>query len=288
MDRVADEPESLVILTDGGDVAFGGCSQQDLLDRYQTVVHASGGAQVVVGADHWVWPYHANITKSDYNDYFKARKAAVLAAFDDHDLDLYDGAEYSYVNSGFIMGPLQKVLDILTCMSRKRRGWLREKFHDQLALATCMFLRPQDVAIDYSGLLVLDYNGLPKDSLVGRNDAVYNTAYQRVQCFIHFNGWCPQRERARLAEWGLGPTDDEWWAPLIETSRWCGGAQEEEQEKWILSRHINLLTGFNPPLQVMMAAAAILLVSLCLCYKIERVASAVELAPLVGQDSECE
>merc|ERR1711972_1233674 len=94
----------------------GGCSLADLVARYHTVVEASAGPEVVVGADNKIWP------PASWNYMpFKHRREMVQAAFglQESAFGNIDDVPYRYVNSGFLMGPAKELLLVLQCMKAK-------------------------------------------------------------------------------------------------------------------------------------------------------------------------
>lgn len=100
-----------------------------------------------------------------------------------------------YVNSGFIMGPAPALLKILDCMLK--RGGKGSDFDDQLALTECMFHRPETVAIDYSGSLVLTLQGFHRKVAKGHGGIILNRVIAKSQCFLHFNAF----EDMKLKDW---------------------------------------------------------------------------------------
>lgn len=187
--QVLRDPDSLWILADGADVGFGGCTEDELLDHYINVVTASAGAQVVVGADNFIWPH---VLRGQVNKYasLHAKRPAVLDAFG-LKANLYapyqEAGTYEYVNSGFLMGPASSLLEVLECMVTK--GWIHSKhFDDQYALTECIFDMPTNITVDFTGSIVVDTMGFHHDLLYGYGGVVYNRATRRVQCFIHGNG----------------------------------------------------------------------------------------------------
>jgi len=205
--QAAASPSKLIILADGGDLAFGGCSSKELLMRYQQTVAASGGAEVICGADSAIWPKHTKWHPEgpEVNDTwrynrFEARMADMLAVAglggqpNPYEAFMWRGPP-QYVNSGFIMGPAAALLKILDCMLKY--GGEGRDFDDQLALTECMFHRPESLAIDYGGSLVLTLQGFNKNIAKGHGGIVLNRVLAKSQCFLHFNAF----ENKKLQEW---------------------------------------------------------------------------------------
>jgi hypothetical protein len=172
----------LLILVDGLDVAWGGCSLTDLVARYHTVVDASAGPKVVVGADNQIWP------PADWNYLpFKKRREKVQATFG-LSADNFNPAPYRYANSGFLMGPATELLRVLKCVKAegvsKGATWL----DDQYGLTSCLMHHADWITIDYSSSLSLQLADMSLEVAEHRDGHVHNNAAGVTQCFIHGNG----------------------------------------------------------------------------------------------------
>jgi len=209
--QVAASSSKLLILADGSDLAFGGCSKEELLLRYQQTVAASGGAEVICGADSAIWPKHTKWHSEgpEINDTwrygrFQGRMTDMLKALgmegesNPYSAYMWRGPP-QYVNSGFLMGPASVLLKILDCMLR--RGGKGRDFDDQLALAECMFHRPESVAIDYGGSLVLTLQGFHKKVAMGHGGIFLNRVIAKAQCFLHFNAFEDENIKEWLQTW---------------------------------------------------------------------------------------
>jgi len=196
----AANPEQVLIYADGGDVAYGGCSHEELLARYRHLAKASGGAEVICGADSAIWPKHTSwhpkgpeIKDPWRYQHFKKRMVSVLEGLgiiglkDNPYMPYMWRGPPRYVNSGFVMGPARALLRVLDCMLQF--GGEGHAFDDQLALAECMFRFPRDIAIDYGGSLVLTLQGFNEDVAFGHQGAIVNRVTCSRQCFIHFNAF---------------------------------------------------------------------------------------------------
>jgi len=205
--NAAQAPDQMIILSDSSDVSFGGCSTDDLIDRYNSIVQACQGAPVLVGGDFHLWPPPLVRNRSAVEASFAtldSRRTAVLQQFA-MTPDAY-GTTYKYVNSGFMMGPASDLLNVVSCMMDKGKGGTRfgqgpygisdqypdPWFDDQYGLTMCLLDEsvtgvPQ-IALDYSGSVVLDMDGLDPAVLYGSGGVVFNRATLKRQCFIHGNG----------------------------------------------------------------------------------------------------
>lgn len=82
IDARMETPDQLVIMVDGGDVVWGGCDSNFLRSTYESIVNASNGAKVVLGAEFSVYPLswmrHAKAVMR--REKFELRRQAVLEA----------------------------------------------------------------------------------------------------------------------------------------------------------------------------------------------------------------
>merc|ERR1740138_1344842 len=192
------QPEQLVVLVDNSDMAFGGCTYEDLLHRYDKIASLVK-VPVIAGADNKLfpttdWPYHT----------LDARRKKIMKAFDmagDKFCDYADCDQYSYkfANSGFLMGPPKDLQELLSCMLEN--GWGdfgKTGYDDQQGLHACMFNDPDLVALDYTGTLSQQLIFFDDEVLYKSEGKVHNrVAGGVVQCFVHGNGdtmktWWPK------------------------------------------------------------------------------------------------
>jgi len=210
--RAKQEPGELVMLMDA-DVGFGGCSEEELLERYHRVVEHSGGASVVVSADVNQYPPIRDGIHRFHQ--FEDRRASVMKSAG-LEVDAFRPyfvknmvTDYAFVNSGFVMGPAEDLAVVLECMlnagwdhecrkhptchignfSRREVAGANEEccFDDQRALTSCALEHPKKIAIDYTGSLMLTTYGL-QNMLEVRRQRIHNEATGTTQCFIHANG----------------------------------------------------------------------------------------------------
>lgn len=181
-ERVAVADEAILILVDGRDMAWGGCSVADLVARYHTIVAASGGPKVVVGADNQVFPP----APWDYLP-FKSRRRTVQSAFGISAAN-FSPANPRFVNSGFIMGPAPDLLRLLRCTKDHAVEPGVTWMDDQYGVTYCMIHNPDLITIDYSTSLSLQLADARQDIVERRDGTVFNTAVSATQCFIHGNG----------------------------------------------------------------------------------------------------
>jgi len=196
-ERAATSPDGLIILMDT-DVINGGCSDAVLRDRYERIVRVSGGAPVLVGADPYQWPDIPGFLGRFQDTAMQARRNAILAEFgmNSRDLDAWqlpNAVSYSFVNSGFIMGPAWLVVKVIECSLAF--GWMQENyFNDQGGMQQCASRHPNIITIDYTGTIVLDTNGLKPGFLRVTPAGIQNTLLGGPQCFVHLDGHTQAQE----------------------------------------------------------------------------------------------
>jgi len=192
------QPEQLVVLVDNSDMAFGGCTYDDLLDRYDKI-SSLVNVPVIAGADNKLfpttdWPYHT----------FEERRGRIMRAFGmtaGKFCKYTECPKYSYrfANSGFLAGPPKDLQHLLRCMLKN--GWGdfgKTGYDDQQGLHACMFSNPDLVALDYTGTLSQQLIFFDDEVLYRSEGKVHNrVAGGVVQCFVHGNGdtmktWWPK------------------------------------------------------------------------------------------------
>lgn len=202
--KLADRhPDKIHAIMDGGDIAFGGCSNHELMSRYHNIVKASGGLPVVVGADSYLFPDWEGTMRRKFDlPEATSRRNSVLEAFGlDPDAygQYYGGTtpfgwgkgDYKFVNSGFVMGPAWALAKVFECMSKVpgRGNCGVGCFDDQNALIHCSLEDAKDlITIDYSGSLVLTSSGLNfRQFISGSDGLIFNSVTGLTQCFLHVN-----------------------------------------------------------------------------------------------------
>lgn len=194
----------IVILVDNSDMAFGGCSYEELIFRYDRILNVTG-ASIVAGADNSVWP-REDWPYSTLEDGRKRTMQAFGMRRDKYcDHTSCPKFEYKYANSGFLMGPPEDMQTILGCMLEKGQGhYGATGYDDQAGLQRCMFGDYKNmVALDYSGTLSMQLIRFNEFVLYEGGGKVYNRAAGGMsQCFVH----------------GNGDTFSEWWPRLFPGS----------------------------------------------------------------------
>jgi len=207
------DPDEIVVLADTADVLAGGCNGNELLRRYHATVAAHGpnGPKVIFGAQFRVFPRET----LKFNVYPKLarRRDNVLAGLglnrttflpflretrcrkDFYDLCRWPRA-YDKLNAGFVMGPIGELHRVFTgalaqpknkthAISMSNRSNM--VWNDQLAFAVYMSEHPDQVGLDYGGLLSaqLVYS---ENMIHVENGVVKSRVHGSTQCFVHGNG----------------------------------------------------------------------------------------------------
>jgi len=200
-----DFPGRIVILADGFDTIFGGCSDDQLLESFRKTLDVSQ-AKVVWGAENCCFPWSDTCT---WYRNFTQRQASSLQAFGmtesygsygdcrrcrDLDLPGYDSfcsspPAYQHLNSGFLMGEAAHVLSTVNLWVKLYNNFNET---DQLVAGEALFNQPDLMTLDYSGRLVLTIGNIPETSIPRllsiRNGTLYNHVTEAPQCFVHGAG----------------------------------------------------------------------------------------------------
>lgn len=182
MTQMVNNPEQLVIITDS-DMWDTGCTDQEVIERYRKIVAASGGADVVFGADPDLWPNFEGGVDAFYST-FGDRRRAVLEAFGVEEGALREftlAKDYFFLNSGFVMGPAARLLELISCALWE--GW-DEAYDDQRGYAKCALKTPWKVTFDYTSSLVFTTMWM-RNVLEVVGGRVRNVVTDTSQCFIH-------------------------------------------------------------------------------------------------------
>jgi len=191
----------LMVLHSGGDTLAGGCTEQELQDRYDALIQAAGGTQTIVFAAE-VSPFPAdlgwsyNLSSSSWAEERRTNTLTALGIPEDW-ASLYANCtngpcgptmKYQYANSGFIMGPVD---DLITMFKEfeKYTSWTNRHINDY-------FLQNGDkVTLDYGGTLALTLNNMGNAdfpvffarSMSGSSMLRRKGTFAPI-CFVHGNG----------------------------------------------------------------------------------------------------
>ncbi|CAE7740059.1 unnamed protein product [Symbiodinium necroappetens] len=202
-----DFPDRIVILADGYDTIFGGCSEDQLLESFRKIRDVSQ-AKVVWGAENCCFPW--SDTCNWYGN-FTQRQASSLQVFGmtesygiygdcrrcrDLEIPGYDSfcsspPAYQHLNSGFLMGEASHVLSAVNLWVKLYNNF-NETDPDQLVASEALFNQPDLMTLDYSGRLVLTIGNIVETSIPRllsiRNGTLYNHVTEAPQCFVHGAG----------------------------------------------------------------------------------------------------
>lgn len=196
-------PKKLIILHSGGDVLYGGCSENTILFKYNQIVNASGvPAKIVVAAD--LSPYPEDIGwHFDRQNWTEARRQTTLAGLGvsaDWTSSYADCTNrtigpcssdkaYQFLNSGFIIGEVEALKEMVSELSSPvHTGCQNRKINEY-------FLKhPGTVTADYAGTLSMSLHNMKPGNFpveVGTDrDKPYmrNKVTDSAVCFVHGNG----------------------------------------------------------------------------------------------------
>jgi len=189
----AREPSKMLIIIDS-DVGYGGCSDEEIMARYERIVKSSGGATIVMGAEPWQNPPITGALEREKG--LLPRRDRMFAEFglrlDDlrqyipkHDALAGPADDYAFLNSGFVMGPAGDLAEAFAC--DEKLGWWprRNIWDDQRGFHQCMLARPGTITIDYTSTLVATMFGMHANMMEFKDMQVHNRFGNVTQCFIH-------------------------------------------------------------------------------------------------------
>lgn len=205
---VAKEGPELIAFIDGSDVFWGGCDPDYFLRSYQQIVNGSGArivfsAEVVCGEQDcnavpdvpaWAneiggkdlnsgfWGKFAIGCKGTWNDQCAAKRDCGFWA------PCSEPPAVKFLNSGFIMGPVQELKDMLDWTIGHYDN--TSVWGDQSAFAVYWLQNQANVTLDYTGALALSLSDMSHELMQAHKEegVVRNGAFGQVQCLIHGNG----------------------------------------------------------------------------------------------------
>lgn len=201
-DEVKNTPNQVAIVIDSGDIISGGCTDKQLMEKYEAIVKVSGGAKLVASAEVSPYPVHlaskykrADLenrrTKMLMDHNIKENWASKYADCRDHAAGPCDDPpKYQYLNMGFLMGPIEDLYNFYYHVFKA--GGL-----DQLRATEYALDHPDKVTMDYGGRLALSLHNLAEDkqsplsvskTMFGKKKIIKNEVTGEAQCFVHGNG----------------------------------------------------------------------------------------------------
>jgi len=204
-DRGIGGSERLAIIHSSGDVLYGGgCDENTIVYKYNRIVNASGGSQkIVMAAELSPWPadlgWSYNMSSSSW---VEGRRTDVLsdvsvpADWESTYADCTDPSvgpcnsvpKYMYANSGFIMGTIDSLIDMIAELGTTYTGWDNRWFNEYY------LKNPATVTLDYAGDLSMSLHNMKLGSLpleVSVNSTGKNIQSKLTSgsiCFLHGNG----------------------------------------------------------------------------------------------------
>jgi hypothetical protein len=199
---VARNTEKMIVLHASGEVLYAGCDENTIQYKYDEIIAASGGTQkVVLAAEVSPWPADlgwrydqtagiattrtgflttVGVTESFASTYADCSNATVGFC--------NTPPKYQFASSGFIMGPIGDVADMLADMyywSDSENRLVNEYF----------LHNPDKVALDYAGVLVLSLNNMKLDASIpvtvestSGTKSFRNLITGGTVCFVHGGG----------------------------------------------------------------------------------------------------
>jgi len=204
-DRGIGGSERLAIIHSSGDVLYGGgCDENTIVYKYNRIVNASGGSQkIVMAAELSPWPadlgWSYNMTSSSWVEGRRADVLSDLSVPDDWESTYANctdpslgpcnsSPKYMYANSGFMMGTIDALIDMIADLGTTYSGWDNRWFNEYY------LKNPATVTLDYAGDLSMSLHNMNLGSLplevnttiTGKN--IQSKLTNRTICFLHGNG----------------------------------------------------------------------------------------------------
>lgn len=219
-------PEDLIVYMDGNDAWWGGCTEDDLNQRYTELVQKTG-APIIMGAELSCGEQECNavpdvpdwaIERSGISDLASGRMlkfSACQTMYEDDvpteedfqrcscslgppgtsQKDCSKTLPYKYLNSGFMAGPAGKMIPMLEWI---HTNYNQQKGTDQYYFAQYWRDHPTEVSLDYLGELGNTIKNFGTDAFYveksdpERKNWVYNQAFNAKKwdkplCAIHYN-----------------------------------------------------------------------------------------------------
>lgn len=213
-------PKQIIILANR-DVMYTGCSDEEILARYNAAVRDTG-ATVLLGAQLMLWPPRLrDSTRKSYQALRKGRTQllskrglrdedfAKWANCSASNAECAEDKSYSYVNSAFMMGPVDDLLEQVKCMTEEDQV----VDDDQDRVTECLFKHKDKMTMDYATDLVLSTWQFNPGVYTQEGFKLRNTITGVVQCFVHMSWFLEKGTRQELVRNMSYPgTSGLWWA----------------------------------------------------------------------------
>jgi len=199
---VARNTEKMIVIHASGEVLYAGCDEATIQYKYDEIIAASGGTQkVVLAAEVSPWPADLGWRYNQTSGIATTRTdflttVGVTESFASTYADCSNATvgfcntppKYQFASSGFIMGPIGDVADVLAGMyywSDSENRLVNEYF----------LHNPDKVALDYAGVLVLSLNNMKLDASIpvtvestSGTKSFRNLITGGTVCFVHGGG----------------------------------------------------------------------------------------------------
>lgn len=194
----------LAIIHSSGDVLYGGCDENTIIYKYNRIVNASGGSQkIVMAAELSPWPaelgWNYDATGSSWVEDRRADVLSSMSVPNDWESTYADCTDpnlgpcnssptYMYANSGFIMGTIEALIEMIADLGTTYTGWDNRWFNEYY------LKNPATVTLDYAGDLSMSLHNMNLGSLpLEVNNTITGKRIQSKLtnssiCFLHGNG----------------------------------------------------------------------------------------------------
>jgi len=194
----------LAIIHSSGDILYGGCDENTIVYKYNRIVSASGGSQkIVMAAELSPWPadlgWSYNMTSSSWVEGRRADVLSDLSVPDDWESTYANctdpslgpcnsSPKYMYANSGFMMGTIDALIDMIADLGTTYSGWDNRWFNEYY------LKNPATVTLDYAGILSMSLHNMNLGSLplevngTNTGKTIQSKLTNGSICFLHGNG----------------------------------------------------------------------------------------------------
>jgi len=200
----------LMIIHSSGDTLYGGCTETEILEKYEAIIAAavSSGRPPSIVAAAEVSPFPSDLGwKYSRSDWAETRRIDTLNGLGIADdwasefANCTDGPcgstmKYQYAHSGFIMGPVDDLIDMFKDLDMYT-GWTNRYINNYY------LENPDKMTLDYGGILALTLNnmgksgspvaslktsGLEKNVFLSRKKVPSSGVTGTPVCFVQGNG----------------------------------------------------------------------------------------------------
>lgn len=199
-EKLIEDPTKLAIMYSHGDTLLGGCTELELTQKYDQILRSAGPTQTVVAAAE-LSPFPASLGWRYAQTNLTGARMSMLSSHEiagDWVSPYADCAPaagpcssppaYQYLNSGFLMGPVQDLYEIvseLPSYAGPENLWINEYY----------LKNPGRITVDFTGGLAMSLHNMKTDSLPvevqtgsdGKKSVKSKVSGETV-CFVYGNG----------------------------------------------------------------------------------------------------